>query len=419
MSEEAVESEVKAPESPENEMWAFMESALKDIGPRASCSKGELALARRLEKEWSLADLVRFENFKCHPKAFLGLIMYMPWAYALALVLYFWQPWLAFLVMGGTLTVFWLQFVRYGELPFIENRYAEGESQNVSAVLRPKGQVRRRVLVCAHTDSAYECTLWWKFKKWSVPIMAIAAFSLVWLLGVSFARGIAWFFDGHYHMFFVRAGQIALLGYIFVAPFMFFHVSQPVPGAMDNLAGIAVLGGLLKRFKQEREGESGLEQTELQLVAMGCEEAGLRGSRRYVAAHVDELYEDDVETYAISLDGVCDDRELCVVSKEMQLMVSHDESLVHLAKKVAARQKRSIKTSKLLLGATDTCSFSQQSVRAVAIFATPAGELVPNYHTRDDDLEHMRPEALTAVCDLVHDMIYDLDLQTRPRLPEN
>ena len=60
-----------------------------------------------------------------------------------------------------------------------------------------------------------------------------------------------------------------------------------MPGAADNLSACAVAAAMC-RFLVENPA-SIPDDTEIRFITFGSEEAGLRGSRRYVERHLDEL----------------------------------------------------------------------------------------------------------------------------------
>ena len=56
----------------------------------------------------------------------------------------------------------WFELARYNEL--VDPLFAEAEGTNIVGVISPRGERKRRVLVSAHQDSAYEFNLWYWFK---------------------------------------------------------------------------------------------------------------------------------------------------------------------------------------------------------------------------------------------------------------
>ena len=200
--------------------------------------------------------------------------------------------------------------------------------------------------------------------------------------------------------------------YPIVGLFVFFHNYVPVPGAMDNLAGIAVLNGLVKYLREaQARDEFFPEHTEILVVAMGAEEAGLRGAKRYVQRHLAELK--DGATSAIIVDNICDERFLTVVARELCTGARHDPGLVLLATEAAAENEFLMSRSMVPLGATDAAAFSLEGIPAVTILSQDISQLTENYHTRHDTPEHVRPESLAAVLQVTLTMIEKLDRRVR------
>lgn len=63
-------------------------------------------------------------------------------------------------------------------------------------------------------------------------------------------------------------------------------------------------------------------------------------------------------------------------------------------------------------GATDAAAFAHSGLRTVSLLAQDTQHLAPNYHTRRDTPDKVRPEALRIMRDLVVGMVRSLDEQT-------
>jgi aminopeptidase-like protein len=63
----------------------------------------------------------------------------------------------------------------------------------------------------------------------------------------------------------------------------------------------------------------------------------------------------------------------------------------------------------LTLGATDASAFGAEGLSSLCIIAQDTTRLVPNYHTRLDVIDHVRPESLAIIMQLVLDMIERID----------
>jgi Zn-dependent M28 family amino/carboxypeptidase len=240
------------------------------------------------------------------------------------------------------------------------------------------------VLVSAHQDSAYEFNLWFFLKAAAIPIMLIGFNTVLLPLFGGLAKMLSSTPDAHV---FTVIGYVCMGLYPFVGLNLFFHTYSVVPGAMDDLAGTSVLMGVGQALSPAG-GDAGLEHTEVRLIAMSSEEAGLRGAKRYVSAHAGELAE--VPTYGLFVDGVYDERHLTVLNREIFTGARHDPGLVRMALDVARERGRHMHEHTLLLGATDATPFSLAGVPSVALLCQDATRLVPNYHTRLDTLEFVR-----------------------------
>lgn len=391
----------------QDDMYRFIESALADIGPRESCGENERRLGRRLAERWQAAGHeVRTERFTCHPKAFLGFIPFAALLYLAATIAYWVWPLLCVLLAAASALLTIFELVRYRE--FIDPLFPSAEGENVIGIIRPRGALQRRVIVSAHQDSAYEFNLWFFLKAASVPIMLIGFFAVfVPLLG-GLAKVLSATPDSHA---FAVVGYVCMGLYPFVGLNLFFHTYSVVPGAMDDLAGTSVLAGVAQALTPT-DGEALLAHTEVRLIAMSSEEAGLRGAKRYVDAHRRELSE--VPTYGLFVDGVYDERFLTVLNREIFTGARHDPRLVRMAREAAERRGWRIHEHTLLLGATDATPFALAGMPSVALLCQDATRLVPNYHTRLDTLEHVRPASLGVMLQVVLDMIQRIDADDLP-----
>jgi acetylornithine deacetylase/succinyl-diaminopimelate desuccinylase-like protein len=385
-------------------MYGMIRAVLEEIGPRESCSENERRLGRRLVDAWRGFGLdVRTETFTCNPKAFLGFIPIATLLYLLATIAYWIWPLVCFVLATASFALLWFELLRYREL--VDPLFAEAQGENVVGVLKPAGEVRRRVIVSAHQDSAYEFNLWYFLKGAAVPVMVIGfAAVLVPMIG-GLLKGLSG--AGTESHAFNVVGFVAMGLYPIVGLNFFFHTYAVVPGAMDDLAGISVVTATARALSDARRDGHALQGTEVVVLAVSSEEAGLRGAKRFAAAHRAELHE--IPTFVINVDGVYDERYLTVVSRELTTGVRHDARLIQLAKERAAARGFVHHQHVIPLGATDATAFAHEGIATVALLCQDATRLVPNYHTRLDTLDHVRPQSLGVMLQLVLDMIEEID----------
>ncbi len=388
-------------------MFGLLKRVIDEIGPRPSCSDEEKRLGRLLVEEWKpLCDRVDMETFTCSPTAFLGFIRVSVLLLFAAVILYWFYPLASFIMAAVSFSMVFFEYMRYRE--FVDFLFPRKQGENIIGAIQPKGEATRRVLVSAHMDSAYEFNLIYYLRNFAIPIIAIAIVGIVLAFCVSLAKTIA-YFGG-----FADATAFAALGYTMIAftpiigLFLFFHTYKPVPGAMDDMAGVAVVAGLGKYLDEARRaGDWFPERTEVVLLATSSEEAGLRGAKRYASKHLQEMK--TTPTYGLFLDGIYDEKYLTVTNRELCTGAKHDPELVKMAQDTAASHNWPIAVRMIPIGGTDAAAFSVKGIPAVCLLCQDTSKAVPNYHTRDDTYEHIRPESLAVSLQLVIDMIQRID----------
>jgi hypothetical protein len=388
-------------------MYGLVKKVIDEIGPRPSCSKQEKKLGHLLAEEWQpFCDKVDTETFTCSPNAFLGFIPVSVLLYFAAVALYWFYPLASFVLIVIGFGMLFFELLRYRE--FVDFLFPRKQGENIMGTIRPEGEPTRRVIVSAHMDSAYEFNLIYYLKNAIIPITEIAIAGLVIALGGSLAKTIAYFNGSADTTAFTAVGYAMIAFTPLMVIFLFFHTYKPVPGAMDDMAGVAVVAGLGKYLDEARRNGDWLpEKTEVVLLAMSSEEAGLRGAKRYVSKHLEEMK--TTPTYGLFLDGIYDEKYLTVTNRELCTGAKHDPELVKMAQDAASSHNWHIFTRMIPLGGTDASPFSLKGVPAVCLHCQDTSRAVPNYHTRDDTYEHIRPESLAVSLQLVIDMLKQID----------
>lgn len=375
------------------DLHAELVTLLERTGPRPSCSATERALGEAMAATWStFADEVRVEPFTCAPHAFLGSVPLLALATIVATALLPVAPLAAAVVAGVGSVALVVELLRYREL--LDPLFPQAEGRNVVAVLRPNGPVRRRVILTAHQDSAWEFNVWYLFGTFGpvVNVLGLGAGLLPTVAGIAAAAGVLGP-DG-----LQTATQVAWALLPAVALHLGFHTFRPVPGAMDDLAGLVVVTAVGRALAGSRS-----EDTEVVLLATSSEECGLRGAKRYAAAHAAEHAA--VPTVDINVDGVYDEAFLTAITRELTTSVRHDPALIALVQASAAALGHPLITAPIPLGATDATAFAQAGVRTVSLLCQDTRRLPINYHTRHDTPDRVRPRSLVVMRDVVLGLI--------------
>ncbi|MGQ9704503.1 MAG: hypothetical protein ACUVS1_07980 [Actinomycetota bacterium] len=93
-------------------MHGLVDRVIREIGPRESCSEQERELGRLFAEEVGDAcQEVRFEEFFCSPKAFLGFFPFLVTGYLAALVLYYVLPPLSLIIAAVCVGILFFEVV--------------------------------------------------------------------------------------------------------------------------------------------------------------------------------------------------------------------------------------------------------------------------------------------------------------------
>jgi hypothetical protein len=395
-------------------MAGLLKRVIDEIGPRPACSEDERRLGRLLVQEWApICDEVTAESFSCSPGAYMGHLRLSVILCLVAVILYWFYPPVSFALVVLSLII-----------PFVESRgpwevvdllFARKRGDNITGVIRPREKPTHRVIVSAHQDSANEFYLLYRLRSAALVVVAIAFLGVLVTLGGSLARSVAYFTGSADATVYTVIGIVASALTPMVAATFFFYTDRFVPGAMDDMAGLAVVTGLGTCLSEaKKSAHSSLRRTEVVLLATSSEEAGMRGAKRYVEKHLKELKE--IPTYGLFLECICDERFLTVVDREPLAGTRHDPHLVKLAQEVAARHGWPVRTREIGVGFSDASAFSLKGIPAACLLCADISrvQLLPNYHNRNDVCEHVRPMSLCVSLQILIDIIHHIDRLGNP-----
>jgi len=390
-------------------MYSLIKKVIDEIGPRPPCSPQEKKLGRLLVEEWKpFCDRVDVETFTCSPTAFLGFIRFSVLLFFAAVILYWFYPLASFIMVAVSFSMVFFEFLRYRE--FVDFLFPRKQGENIVGTVRPRGEAIRRVIVSAHMDSAYEFNFIYYLRKAAILVIDLGMAGMVIALFGSLAKTIAYFGGFADNTAFAAVGYAMIALTPVMAFFLFFHTYKPVPGAMDDMAGVAVVAGLGKYLEEARRSGDWLpERTDVVLLATSSEEAGLRGAKRYVTRHLQELK--TTPTYGLFLDNICDEKYLTVINREICTRATHNPELIKMARDVAEHHNWPIAVKSIPVegGGTDAAAFTVKGIPSICLLCMDTSKAVPNYHTRHDTYEYIRPESLSVSLQLIIDMIERID----------
>jgi len=394
------------------------------VGPGLPGSSQERERAAMIKKELERhlgAENVLVEEFTLAPGAFLGVLPMSALLMLLSALLNIFtghftgaitlltaSAALAFSILA--LISFFFEYIKYFE--FVDPIFKKKQSVNVIGILRKPGteNVKRLLILSGHHDSALENT-WFGLLGYgfyvTIPTLFIGLFamlvmSIIQLVGmVNGEAGI------------VRIGTLGWVMLIYpILPAiiigLFFNRGRKnggtVPGAADNLSASA-LAVAMCRFLVKNPNCIPAD-TEIRFISFGSEEAGLRGSRRYVARHLEELKRLDArllnfETVAYP--------EIAVLTSDVNGVKNSPEmvkSVVAAAERAGVPYK--VKSYPSGGGGSDAGPFSQAGLKAMTLlpFKVPQ-QIVAFYHQKRDGPEILTIEPLLNVLKLAFEWIYN------------
>lgn len=388
----------------------------EEIGPRESGMPNERKAQEWLKKElldngW--ADEAVIENFTVSRHGLVGFTkivsVFMVIAAALQFVAYF---------VGGTaatvchaltialaalsLLTTVLEFLMYK--PFIDPLLPKTQSGNVYARYKSAGETKRRIIFSGHCDSAYEWTL---MKIKPAFMITVIVFCIVGLLGSS-AIVIADLARAATPVWSLAVTSVFIPFYVLLFFFCTFKVV--VPGANDNLTGVLASVSVLKCLK-----ESGIrfENTEVDVVLTGSEEAGLRGAFAWAKKHRDEILDSNVETVFVGLETLRDWDYLNIYNRDLTGTIAHDAGAVKLLDKASAACGRPLKHFSVFFGASDAAAITKSGLRATCLAGmdpTPADY----YHNVKDTADNMDRKTYSLGLDIAIEAAEIFDREGAP-----
>jgi hypothetical protein len=392
------------------------------VGPGSPGTPQERARAAMIQKELEShlgAGNVAAEEFTLSPGAFLGsqlistLFMLIAFVFNLSLGRSTGTPsWLiaisALVLSTISVVLFIFEFVLVFEM--IDPIFKKKPSVNVIGTLRKPGtqNVKRLLMLSGHHDSAVEFN-WLRFTgygyffltaTWLMALITVLVMSVVQLSGV---------ITGHTDLF--RIGMLRWILLVYpIAPSLIFAIffqggrknGGTVPGAVDNLAASAVSVAMCRVLSNNPACIPA--ETEIRFLSFGSEEAGVRGSRRYVERHRDEL--ERLDTRLLNLEMIAHP-EITILTSETNSTVVNSPEMVKSITAAAERAGVPHKVKPATLGTSnDAGPFSRAGLKATTLlpFKFPQ-QTVAFYHQKWDTPDVLTIEPLLNVLKLAFEWI--------------
>ncbi|MDR2091396.1 MAG: M28 family peptidase [Clostridiales bacterium] len=358
-----------------------------------------------------ICDTVTDEKFELHPNSFMDWIYITATLLILSLAAYFFAPIISIILVLLAFIPMVSQLVLYKT--WFDPLYKKAESVNVYGVIKPKGEVKRRIIVNGHADATEEWFWLYKFgMKGMVTVFIGSLIGAVYVVVISCisidladASGI-----------FVQATAenaslvLGLIGLVFLvvwaALYKFHNKKVVVDGANDNLTACYVSLAVPKALK---EAGIKLQNTELCVLISGAEEAGLRGAKAFAKNHPElKNSPENIPTVVICMETLRESEHFCLYTKDINGIVKNDLDTAALVREAGKKNGIDLPYATVTLGATDAAAFAQAGIRSTCLSGLDHN-LQSYYHTREDTKDNLSPETLGKAFDIVTDtvLLYD------------
>ncbi len=370
----------------------------KKIGPRKPGSPEEHRAQQWFERDMkNYCEETRIEEFTLHRQGFMGFIPFtVACGIASVFVNWFASPIAAFILCILAFIPLVFEFLMYKQ--FDDFLFPKQTSHNMIAVRKPSGEVKKRIVMVGHSDSQFEWTLNYLIgglqAKLFVEIPAVVGLvvdTVFALVCIIVGKGAAASDIQSARGFFIALFVVCCVFIPFEFAFLFFQSwTKSVPGASDNLSGCYVGMATVKALA-----EAGIrfENTEVVMICSGSEEAGLRGAKAYAKAHEKELKE--IPTAVIAIDTFRDLETMAVYDRDLSGTLQHHKGVKELVHDACANCGFDVKYESIYIGGSDAAAFTQRGVPATG-FAAMDPAPPRYYHTRLDNVENLRPDAIEA-----------------------
>ena len=358
---------------------------------RASGTQNVRSCIYRMAAElFPCADRVAGERFGFHPNAFAASLPLMTVFEVTAEL----DVWLAYFLRSRALAAvnavllliaFLILLFEFGlyKRP-LDPLFPKREGLNLFAERKAEGETKRRIILCAHADAAYEIPLMLKLKPRLFTVIvgtALTGALALPVIGILNALGL---FGSGTSLFLCIAETAFLPSFL---PFLFFtDWNTVVDGANDDLTGCGII---LSVFHELNERNIRFSHTDVCCLITDGEEAGLRGAMAFAEKHREKLK----NSIVIVIDTIHDADELRVYHRGMNFTQRNSEEVCVLIQRAGSACGKEIMKTGFYPGANDADAFSRCDVRAAAICAVPH-KPSKYYHTRYDTWESLDAKSI-------------------------
>ncbi|MYS81867.1 M28 family peptidase [Streptomyces sp. SID5474] len=183
--------------------------------------------------------------------------------------------------------------------------------------------------------------------------------------------------------------------------------SRAVPGANDNLSGVAVLVALATTLRDEP-----VDGVRVLLVSAGAEEALQEGIRGFARRHFPEL--DRERTWFLNVDTVGSGNLVLLEAEGPLRMEPYDIPFNNLLSECATRNDIAVLTGLRSRSSTDGVVPNRHGYPTATLVSIDDQKLIPHYHLHTDLPEHVDYDCVADACALAEAAARALSQVERP-----
>jgi aminopeptidase YwaD len=391
--------QMRTTEKDKNFMVGFIKDICETIGPRRPCSVEERQCAQFLVKHLEkYCDEAWSEDFFCRPGAYRVMFHWPILFYIFALPFLFFYPLVSLLI--ATFVIIMLVGNEIYNVELIDLLFKKQKSTNVIAKIRPSKEIKNIIILSGHHDSNWEFPFGKRFgTKVSIFMVLPLIFNPLLALFSILKMTIPIPLITNIILFVIMVAPIPIL-----IPFGIKVISKTsVMGANDNLSALAVCLSAAHYFS---DSNNKLMHSEVWIVSFGCEEIGIRGSKRFVTKHLEEIK----KAYSINLDLVGEKNcHMNIVTKEEMGAIKLSKEIGDILQN-ASRKANVPVTRGPVMCFTDSMAFSMKKVKSAALVGLLPNQNMPRfYHTLNDTPENIDPAVMGECLELCLQAMYDID----------
>ncbi|MHA1270564.1 MAG: M28 family metallopeptidase [Candidatus Helarchaeota archaeon] len=397
-----------------NNMKLLIQEICDSIGPRAPCSKNETKCAELIKSKFEKYTSESYiENFYCHPDSYKVSIR-VPMISLLVITVFYWLYYFSlnfiWLLLSGTIILISFIIIQTNltyNKELIDPLFKKKMSTNVYAKFKPieNANPDKLIVIGGHHDSNYEFILM-RLSPIIFGFVITSSIILNYLMLCIFVLKIILYLLSMPFIILPSVDLIILIILSVLFPIYLYSSiviisNTAVLGADDNLTSIAIILEIARYLNEHKI----LKNTEIWLVSHGCEEIGIRGSKRFSKRHFSRLK----DSYVINIDMVGGKKsKLKIDIMEEVYLIKLCKELGHEISKIA--NDLNIEHNLGSVEAfTDSMAYSQKGIKACSLIGIPNKGLPNHYHTRNDTIDNLNFNKLYDVYKLLIEFIKKID----------